>query len=74
MAKKRGNGEGSIHKRSDKRWEGRIVVGCDDKNLPITKTVTAKTKGECEEKLEKLKETIITNTSKKAKPSMPFSE
>ena len=74
MSKRRKYGSGTLRLRKDGRWEGRIVVGYDDKNLPITKTVTAKTKGECEEKLEKLKETIITNTSKKAKPSMPFGE
>ena len=36
MAKKRVNGEGTIGKRKDGRWEGRYVVGYDDKGLPIT--------------------------------------
>ena len=31
MAKKRANGEGSIRKRSDGRWEGRYTAGYDDK-------------------------------------------
>ena len=32
MAKKRANGEGSIRKRKDGRWEGRYTVGHD----PVT--------------------------------------
>ena len=32
MAKKRANGDGSIRKRKDGRWEGRYVVGHD----PVT--------------------------------------
>ena len=55
MAKRRKQGEGTLRLRKDGRWEGRIVVGYDDKGLPITKNVTAKTKTECAEKLEKLK-------------------
>ena len=34
MSKKRANGEGSIRKRKDGRWEGRMVIGYDDKGLP----------------------------------------
>ena len=41
MAKRRKNGEGMIRKRADGRWEGRVVVGYDDKGLPITKNVLA---------------------------------
>lgn len=55
MAKKRKKGDGLIYRRSDGRWEGRVVVGYDDKSLPITKNVLAKTKYECYEKLEELK-------------------
>ena len=47
MAKRRKNGEGTVRKRSDGRWEGRVVVGYDEKGLPKTKGVTAKTKAEC---------------------------
>ncbi len=56
MAKKRAKGKGSLRKRKDGRWEGRVVVGYDERNLPITKSVTAKTKTECVAKLETLKE------------------
>ena len=42
IAKKRKNGEGTLRLRKDGRWEGRIVVGYNEKSLPITKCVTAK--------------------------------
>lgn len=54
MAKRRTRGDGSIHLRKDSRWEGRYVVGYDDKGLPVTKNVLAKTKSECATKLAQL--------------------
>ena len=54
MAKQRKHGSGGLHLRSDGRWEGRVVIGCDDKGLPKTKNVLAKTKTECEKKLKSL--------------------
>ena len=48
--RKRNAGEGLLRQRKDGRWEGRIVIGYDDKNLPITKNVTSKSKTECERK------------------------
>ena len=56
--KKRTAGDGLLHKRKDGRWEGRIVIGYDEKNLPITKNVTSKSKSECERKLQILKESL----------------
>ena len=44
MAKRRNRGDGSLHPKKDGRWEGRYVVGYDDKVLPVTKNVLAKTK------------------------------
>lgn len=59
MAGKRKPGDGTVrHRKSDDRWEGRVVIGYDEKGLPKTKTVTAKTKTECEKKLKKLKESL----------------
>ena len=58
MAKKRKNGEGTLRKRSDGRWEARVVIGYDDNNLPRTKNVTAVNKEKCLEKLERLKSEI----------------
>lgn len=73
IAKKRKNGEGTLRLRGDGRWEGRIVVGYNEKSLPITKCVTAKTKTECVAKLETLKERYGSATEK-IKPDMPFGE
>ena len=73
MAKRRKQGEGTLRLRKDGRWEGRIVIGYDDKGLPITKNVTAKTKTECTEKLEALKEKYGKPTEK-INSEMPFGE
>ena len=54
MAKKRANGEGSIRKRKDGRWEGRYTAGYDEKTgKRITKSVLGKTQAEVKEKLTK---------------------
>ena len=37
MAKRRKRGDGGVSLRKDGRWEGRVVVGYDDKGLPVTK-------------------------------------
>ena len=70
---RRKNGQGLIRQRKDGRWEGRCVVGYDEKNLPITKNVLAKTKREVEEKLKALKETVQKPVVKTA-ADMPFGE
>ena len=74
MSKKRKAGQGTLRKRSDGRWEGRIVIGYNEKGLPITKGVTASEKGKCLEKLEKLKQEIGIIKSDTVKPNMPFGE
>ena len=52
MAKKRANGEGSIRKRKDGRWEGRYTAGHDpETGKPIYKNVLGKTQAEVKEKL-----------------------
>ena len=54
MAKKRANGEGSIRKRLDGRWEGRYTAGYDpETGKRITKNVLGKTQAEVKEKLAK---------------------
>ena len=55
MAKRRKSGTGGVSLRKDGRWEGRYVIGYDDKGLPITKNVLAKTKTDCQAKLKALK-------------------
>ena len=53
MAKKRANGEGSIRKRSDGRWEGRYTAGYDpESGKRIIKNVLGKTQTEVKEKLK----------------------
>ena len=74
MARKRKSGTGTIRQRKDGRWEGRTVVGYDDKGLPKTKNVLAKTKHECQEKLTKLMETVGSAKSEKICADMPFGE
>ena len=58
MGRKRKGGEGTVCLRKDGRWEGRVVIGYDEKGFPKTKNVLVKTKGECAEKLKALKNTI----------------
>ena len=54
MAKKRANGEGSIRKKPNGRWEGRYTVGIDpNTGRAIQKSVSAKTQAECKEKLRR---------------------
>ena len=74
MAKRRKSGTGTIRQRKDGRWEGRAVVGYDEKGLPKTKNVLAKTKRECQEKLKKLLETVSGPKSEKVHPEMTFGE
>jgi len=74
VAKRRKPGTGSIHLRKDGRWEGRVVIGYDEKGLHKTKNVLAKTKGECVEKLKKLRESITPPTPCKLKSDMSFGE
>ena len=53
MAKRRANGEGSIRKRSDSRWEGRYTAGRNPKTgKPIYKNVLGKTQAEVKAKLK----------------------
>ncbi|MDE6456803.1 MAG: tyrosine-type recombinase/integrase, partial [Dysosmobacter sp.] len=52
MAKRRANGEGSIRKRKDGRWEGRYTAGRDSvTGKAIYKNVLGKTQAEVKEKL-----------------------
>ena len=73
MARKRKSGDGTLRLRKDGRWEGRVVIAYDEKGLPKTKSVTANSKAECLEKLDKLKTEcgIVTG---KARPDMPFGD
>ena len=74
MARKRKNGDGTIRQRSDGRWEGRYVVGYDERGYPKTKSVLAKTKRECADKLSALKEELGGIKSGKLKADMRFGD
>lgn len=50
---KRNNGEGTLRKRKDGHWEGRFNAGIDENGKKKIKYILAKTKSECNAKLEK---------------------
>ena len=70
MAKRGKRGDGSVHLRKDGRWEGRYVVGRDEKGFPITKNVLAKTKAECVAKLDQLRESLQEPVPDQPKPGI----
>ena len=74
MARKRKAGDGTVRQRKDGRWEGRIVIGYDDNGYPKTKNVLAKTKKECVEKIQKLKEECGGLKPEKVRSEMPFGD
>lgn len=74
MARKRKPGEGTVRQRKDGRWEGRVVIGYDDNGYPKTKNVLAKSKKECVEKLQKLKEECGGLKPEKVRPDMAFGD
>ena len=74
MAKRRKRGDGGISRRKDGRWEGRCVVGYDEKGLPVTKNVLAKTKAECAAKLKDLRNSIKSPTPDQPKPGILLSD
>ena len=74
MGRKRKSGEGTVRLRKDGRWEGRVVIGYDNKGLPKTKNILARTKGECVEKLNALKNSVTPTAAVKVRADMPFGE
>ncbi|MBD5150742.1 MAG: site-specific integrase [Oscillibacter sp.] len=70
MAKRKKRGDGGVSLRKDGRWEGRYVVGYDDRGLPVTKNVLAKTKSECAAKLKALADSINVPTPDQPKPGI----
>ena len=74
MAKRRKRGSGSVRLRKDGRWEGRAVIGYDDKGLPKTKNVLARTKSECVRKLKELSASISKPEPAVAKSGMTLGQ
>lgn len=59
MAGRRGNKEGSIYQRSsDGRWLAVITIGYNDEGRPVRKTVSAKTRAQVAQKLNRLQRQI----------------
>ena len=74
MAKRRKHGDGSVRLRKDGRWEGRVVVGYDEKGLPNTRNVLAKTKTECATKLSQLRESLEIPAPEPPKPGISLGD
>lgn len=58
---KRGNGEGSVCRRHDGRWQGSITIGRDDRGRLIRKYFYGKTRKETSEKLNRAIEELRDN-------------
>ena len=52
--RRRPQGDGMIRKRSDGRWEGRIIIGHKNDGTPMYKSVFGKTQKATLEQLHKL--------------------
>ena len=74
MGRRRKNGTGTVRLRKDGRWEGRIVVEYDERGYPKTRNVLAKSRSECIEKLEILKNEIGTYANARCRSDMQFGE
>lgn len=70
MARGRKRGDGSIRLRKDGRWEGRFVVGRDERGFPVTKNVLARTKAECAARLKELRERLETPAPEPTRPGI----
>jgi integrase len=62
MAKKRGNGEGSITKRKDGSWMGRVTIGRKSDGNLDRKCVYGRTRAEVSEKITKLLNEVNSGT------------
>lgn len=58
MARRRANGEGTITKRKDGRWQGALTIGRDENGKQLRKPVYGRTQTEVRKKLDELKKTI----------------
>ena len=56
MNKRRPNGDGTVRKRSDGRWEGRVIVGHKEDGSPIFEFVFAKSQKAMLQKIHQLME------------------
>ena len=73
MANRRKKGTGTIRKRSDGRYEGRVIVGYDDNGEAKVKTATSKTRREVVAKMDTIREENLIPL-KGLKKDMPFGQ
>ncbi|NCB29826.1 MAG: site-specific integrase [Clostridia bacterium] len=70
MAKKRGQNEGSVRKRSDGTWEARVTIGTLPNGKPHRKSLYGRTRSEVAAKMNDLQNTLqkglITNPTEMA--------
>ncbi|MBC7341192.1 MAG: site-specific integrase [Clostridia bacterium] len=63
MAKRRGNGEGTIYKRSDGTWAGQVTVGYDpETGRPRRKSFYGRTRKEVADKMAEVLRSVRTGT------------
>ena len=63
MGKRRASGEGLLRWRKDrKHWEGRIVIGTNEKGNPISKCFSGKTQREVVEQMARYREQLRGKT------------
>lgn len=60
MARKRANGQGTINKRKDGRWQAMVTIGHTTSGKQKRKTIYGRTQAEVSRKLTDLQQTMIT--------------
>ena len=66
MAKRRGNGEGSIYRKPDGNWCSVLTVGYDENGKRKRRYLYGRTKGEVLEKLNGLRSDVRAGTVPRA--------
>lgn len=67
MGKRRAAGEGTLFRRSDGRWIGRVAAGYDNRGQRRHRTVSATTQGGARERLDALKRDLARGVATGAK-------
>ena len=75
MAKRRGNGEGSItYRKKDKRWQGSCTVGYDENGKPRRRYFYGKSRDEVKEKIDEAIKVVNATGSYEEKRNMIVAE
>ena len=72
--KRRASGTGSVIEKPNGTFEGRYVIGYKENGYPITKSVFARTKTECKQKLKEAMEKEGKLSSDAINPEMTFGD